>query len=92
MLLLRRSLFRAVREDIVAQPKHKDPSRPTSEPRTAEPEQDISARGGDLSRGRDPGDAVPPGVAPAQPAPPPRPEDLKVRAAMERRLGKRGRS
>jgi len=45
-----------------------------------------AARGGDLAPERDPGDAVPPGVAPHEP-PPPSEEDLKVRRALNRRPG-----
>ena len=39
---------------------------------------------------RDPGDSVPPGVAPASPAPPPTEEDLKVQEKLEE-LSKRKR-
>jgi hypothetical protein len=50
-----------------------------------------SARGGDLSLERDPGDAVPAGVAPQPPAPAPSEEDLRVREALERKLGGQSR-
>jgi hypothetical protein len=73
----------------MAQPKR--PARPPDDPaRQATDSADkASARGGDLSLERDPGDAVPPGVAPRPPAPPPAKEELKVREALERKLGKR---
>jgi hypothetical protein len=72
----------------MAQPKRPARTPDDSTRQATDPADKASARGGDLSLERDPGDAVPPGVAPRRAAPPAE-EELKVREALERKLRKR---
>jgi hypothetical protein len=73
----------------MAQPKRPARTPDDSTRQATDPADKASARGGDLSLERDPGDAVPPGVAPRPPPAPPAEEELKVREALERKLRKR---